>query len=153
MLPKIAADSAKSARTIAQQAAKLIAQEPIEVFKSGAKQIAGIESIPSQQPTPTASGQPEGLPREDLESLKQQDLAKSRGLMDKLEGDLKAIRDREQQEKMQKEAMQQNLNATNAEPQNLVEPAPKRSRNILKGMGKKLSDLKKRAEIRMPPSG
>jgi len=153
MIPKIASDSAKSARTIAQQAAKQIFQEPGEIVKSGAKQVAGIESTPNQQPTLVSSQQPEGIPPENIESLRQQDLVKSRGLMDKLQGDLKAIRDRAQQEKMQKEATQQNVIAARAQAQTLVEPNTRRSRNILKGMGKKLSDLKKRAEIRMPPSG
>jgi hypothetical protein len=35
----------------------------------------------------------------------------------------------------------------------LVEPSLRPARGILKGMGKKLSDLKRKAEIRMPPSG
>ena len=52
--------AAKSAKTLAQQIAKQIAQEPIEILKTARSQVAGTESVgrPENKP-PTLSEPPE----------------------------------------------------------------------------------------------
>lgn len=146
---------AKNTKSLAGAAAKQVFQEPLEVLKTGAKQVTGIE---------TSGAQPQSAPPEnqqvpaaqDIEALKQVDEARSRQRLEDLKAELKQEHDKEEQKgaTMSQPTVQEEGKDSEPEVTPLVEPAPKPSRRgLLKGMAKKLSDLGKRAEIRMPSSG
>jgi hypothetical protein len=144
---------AKSAKTLAKQAAKQIAREPIEVVKAGAQQVAGVE-IPSSQPihTQPPPTQP-SVGKPDIEALKREDQARSSQLREKLEREIKEIGEKESQ----KEILRTQVRApAPAQPQikPLVEPAPKRSRRLFSFGPKTAAERKKtRVERVQPPTG
>lgn len=144
---------AKTAQQIAQQTARQIAQEPIEVVKAAGKQVSGVESTLSIA-SPATVDKPTQVSQEEIKNLNEKDQTQSKMMYENLQNEIQLIaqqkKDKEEQEKALSQA--QKTEADQA-PKALVEVGTKPSRNPLRGMGKKLSDLKKRAEIRMPPSG
>jgi hypothetical protein len=143
---------AKTTKTLAQQAAKQVAQEPLEVIKAGTKQVAGMEKTPAQvTQTPVSQTQP-APQAPNIEALKQQDVARSRQLHEKLEREIKEIREKEQQKKI----LQAQAQPQPVEPpiKPLQEPAAKRSRRLF-SFGPKTAAERKRTRVErvQPPTG
>ncbi len=154
-MSNIGDNTKKSAKQIAQDAAKKIAREPLEILKSAGSQVAGTEKTPegprenqaSQQP-PQETGKP---PVSEAEIN-----AKSKRLMEALEKELEDIKKLKDQEALQEEQQEvveeaQKVEANKAQP--LVEPITAKKKHQMPGMQGKLDKLKKKSEIRMPPSG
>jgi len=143
---------AKSAQQIAQQTAKQIAQEPFEVAKSAAKQVGAVEGG-----TPAPQNQVPQIPRAteaEIKSLGEKDKSVSTSRYQSLQKEIAEIGRRRVEKDIEAKQIEEAKTASaGGNTQALVEPVAKRSRNPIKGMAKKLSDLGKRAEIRMPPSG
>jgi len=152
MTPPIVKGVAKSAQQIAQQTAKQIAQEPFEVAKSAAKQVGGVEGVapPPRNETPQVPRATEA----EIKSLDERDKSVSTSRYQSLQKEIAEIGKRRVEKDIEAKQIEEAKAASaGGNTQALVEPVAKRSRNPLKGMAKKLSDLGKRAEIRMPPSG
>ena len=146
---------AKQTKTLAQQVAKQVAQEPLEVIKTGTQQITGMEKasskpvqsqVPQTQPAPTPV---------DIEVLKQEDQARSRQLHENLEREIKEIRQKQEQKKiMQAQAQAQAAVTTEQQIKPLEQPAPKRSRKLF-SFGRKADAERKKTRIErpLPPTG
>jgi len=148
MRPLIVKHAAKSVQQIAQQAAKQMGEEPFEIAKTAGQQVAGIESSSSSLPIQNKK-QPIENSGMDIKALQEKDKVQSQAMYVNLQNEIKNIAGNKIEE--EKARM---INETQQLPkESLIEPATKRSRNPLKGMAKKLADLGKRSEIRMPPSG
>ena len=139
----------KQTKVFAQQAAKTIAQEPLEVVKSAGRQVTGQEG-PRQFPGENiVSNEP--VRRESV-SLEEERKIKERGdrILAALETEMEDIRRQKAQEEMQR------LKPDKVEEEKdnvLVEPIPKRSRRLLSGMKGQLSRLQRKTESRLPPTG
>lgn len=146
---QVARQTGGLAKHIAQQ----VAGEPLEVLKTGAMQVAAIETTPAPQKPPAQQLKPTPA-SQDLQVLNQVDEARSRQLYQNLQDEMKQIRAKEEEKKALRLQKPPDSSQSQTRPATaLVEPSLRPSRGILKGMGRKLSDLKRKAEIRMPPSG
>lgn len=86
----ITSDTAKSAKTLAQQIAKQIAQEPLEVLKTAKEQTVGGETLkPSENLPQSPQADTEGQKLE--EQKKQQDKMKSQRLYEAMQRELTDI--------------------------------------------------------------
>jgi len=154
MQPGIKSGAISQSKTIVQEAAKQIGQEPFEVLKTAGKQVSGVENIPS--PNKPASSQPgiSQVSEAEIKNLQEKDKVQSKAMYETLQKQIQAISAEKRQSQAQAKSLTEAQTAS-LQPisKPLVEPSSKRSRNPIKGMAKKLSDLGKRAEIRMPPSG
>lgn len=141
--------TAKSAKKIAQQAAKQMLNEPFEVLKTSGEQVAGVKKNEPFQ----VKRQKEQSPQT-IEEEKNVDNAKSKRLIQALENELEDVRKQKEQEEKSKEAVeaQEKEEEFEIESQNspLVEPSTKPRKGGLKGFVEK---VKKRTETRLPPSG
>jgi len=141
---------AGQAGNLAQQAMRQVAQEPWEVLKSGASQVAGKEKlIPqpvqqgvSQTQTPTVS---------EVETLKRQDEVRSREQHEKLEREIKEISERNRQANIGRLAPQAQVESPSGqETKPLKEPFLKRSRRLF---GPKAEVKKKQTRVEnLPPT-
>ncbi len=129
---------------------KKILEEPFEILKTAKRQVAAKEKI--IQPEPGERRKPEeGKSFLEEEKLKE----KSRRLLEALETEIKEIRKQkklEEEEKLKEEELKMQKEEEKKQKP-LAEPPTRRPRKILAGMKGKLQKLKRRAEIRMPPSG
>ena len=146
MKPGIKSDTAKSAKSLAGQAAKQIAQEPLEILKQAGKQVAAGETL--RQPT-----QPEGLPTQSLgvsPELKEKIKEKDTRLIEALE---KEIEDIKAQKKLEEQKRVEQVPPPEA-PKSLVEPLTKRSRKLFSFGAKTQAERQKtRVEKILPTSG
>ena len=138
----------------AKQTTKQLVHEPLEVLKTARKQIAGKEKI-----TRPEQGKEEAV-REGEKvstSLEEEKIKmKSKRLLEALETEIEEIRKRkklEEEEKLKEEELEAQAEEEEKKQKPLVEPSGRRPRKIMRGMKGKLQKLKRRAEIRMPPSG
>lgn len=143
----------KSGGQITKQAVKQIAQEPFEVLKTVAKQVSGSETSASASPPPPNKPQA-SVSEIEVKNLNEKDKTQSRVMYESLQKEIQAIYvQKKEKERQTKELAELQKASAQQEGKPLVEPVTRRSRNPLKGMAKKISDMGKRAEIRMPPSG
>lgn len=143
---------ANQTKTLAQQIAKQVAQEPLEVIKTGAAQVAGMEK-PSSQPPPRQFAQSQSVPTQaDIEILKQQDQARSKQLHENLEREIKEIREKKKQEEILKAHAQAVPAQQNV--QSLQPVASKPSRKLF-SFGQKADAERKKTRIErpLPPTG
>ncbi len=123
-------------KRIVKQTAKKVQEESLETLKTVKKQVAGSD-LPLPEPPASPEISPEGGAK-----IKQRDLERVRALEKEMEDIRKQKKQKEEEEEKQEV---------------LEEPVPdipgKPSRRIAAGMKGKLSKLKRKAEIRMPPSG
>jgi hypothetical protein len=141
-------------KKIAKQTTKQLVHEPLEVLKTARKQVVGKEKITRSEP-----GKEEAV-REGEKvstSLEEEKIkAKSKRLLEALEAEIEEIRKRkklEEEEKLKEEELKAQAEEGGKKQKPLVEPSSRRPRKIMKGMKGKLQKLKRKAEIRMPPSG
>jgi len=147
---------AKQTKTLAQQIAKQVAQEPLEVIKAGTQQVTGAEKAVTQPPVQGQAPQAQSIPAPlDIEALKQKDQVRSRQLYDNLEREIKEIREKKEQEK----AMRAQVQAQAAVPPEqkikpLVQLASRPSRKLFSFGPKADAERKKtRVERPLPPTG
>ena len=149
----IISGTTKTAKGIAQQTARQIAQEPLEVLKTATKQITSTEAVTSDSP-PYGVSRPTQVSQAEIQNLSDQDLQHSQSRYENLQREIQAIaKEKEEKERARKQSEEIEKKALTPISNPIIEPSTKRSRNPLRGMAKKISDLGKRAEIRMPPSG
>ncbi len=138
----------------AKQTTKQLVQEPLEVLKTARKQVAGREKITRSEPGKEEAVREGEKASTSLEEEKIK--AKSKRLLEALETEIEEIRKRkklEEEEKLKEEELKTQGEEEGKKQKPLVEPSSRRPRKIMKGMKGKLQKLKRRAEIRMPPSG
>lgn len=169
---------AKQSKKLAVTTAKQMAHEPLEMAKNVGKQITGLEisGQSMQKPTAEQSGPP-SLNQPDEQKIKE----RGERVLQALESELKDIRKQKLfdhiQRKIangqsvnlqsypelsqdQREALESQMKVFEAQKANaeatgptLVEPKTKRPRKFLAGMQGQVDKLKRKAEIRMPPTG
>ncbi len=137
-----------------KQTTKQLVHEPLEVLKTARKQVAGREKITrSESDKGEAVREGEKAPT----SLEEEKIKmKSKRLLEALETEIEEIKKRkklEEEEKLKEEELRVRTEEEEKKQKPLVEPSSRRPRKIMKGMKGKLQKLKRRAEIRMPPSG
>lgn len=172
----IVKSTGKQSKQAAKKIARQMAQEPLEVLKTAGSQVSGQEK--SSPPQKTQDQKPQSkngsaLPNErNLQMQSQRYLdAHRRELVEiskqetyeELQRRVVAGEDvpvenytelsSEQKEvlKAQMEVMKKREGVGDNKP--LIEPTSKRKRGIIAGMEGKIDKMKKRREIRMPPSG
>ncbi len=137
----IGSDVKSSGRKIAQQAAKQIAQEPLEMLKAATRQTSGrkvSESIPETS---------EEVSQEQILIDEAKEKTRSKKILDALEVEMEDIR--RQKKLKEEERLQESKTPKTEEEKPLQTVSSKRPR----GMKGKIERLKTKAEIRMPPSG
>lgn len=172
----------KSAKQIAKDSARKAAKEPLEVMKTAGRQVSGQEKAP-QQDKPTEVKKEDKGKEEISQEEKKKIQTKSRNLLQAYKSELEDIRKRElfkdvqrriqegedvnvaaieglsreqkQVLKAQKEALQARAEEEKAksEDKEVVEPSSKPKRSMFAGVKGKLEKLKRKTEIRLPPSG
>jgi len=140
-------------KRLAKATTKRVLQEPLEVMKSARRQISGAEA---KTKSPNTLAPDKGAVSEEMTPAKKEKIKqKSRRLMEALEAELEDIKRKkkeEEEEKLQEEMLVEKKKKEEEEKKPLIEPGTKPSRK-LGGIKGKLSKLKRKAEIRMPPSG
>lgn len=177
MSDSIVKSAKKSAADEARKIAKQVAREPLEVAKSAGRQAAGVESQPVQQQPPAVAGkQPEGVSPQEEQKIRE----RGQRVLQALESELGDIRRRKAFEGVQrriaggetvnlasieglspeqKNALNAQMQAAKAQRESakasepLAEPQTKQRRNIFSGMKGKVSRLKRKTELRLPPTG
>jgi len=133
---------------------KKIVKEPFEVLKTAKRQVVGAEKLAQPEPD-KKGGAKEGAG--EISSLEEEKIkTKSKRLLEALETEIEEIRKRkklEEEEKLKEEELKTQEEEEGKKQKPLVEPSSRRPRKIMKGMKGKLQKLKRRTEIRMPPSG
>ncbi|MFC1710258.1 hypothetical protein ACFL0F_01175 [Patescibacteria group bacterium] len=141
-------DVGGSTTRVAKKTAKKVMQEPLEVLSTAKKQVMpekrGI--TPSKPPDFTPKTESKITPQEEAK-LKQQ----SKKMIEELEDEIEKIRmEKKQKEEERKQREQEELvKDKKSQDKPLTEPSTKPKR----GMAGKVEKLKKKTEIRMPPSG
>lgn len=172
----------KSAKSLAQQIARQMAQEPLEVLKDVKSQVTGAEGLPTQerghqsQSTEPSAGpefqkrqeehdklstqrRMEALNRE-LEDMHKQSIFKdlqekiSAGEDVSVEEYSELSMEQKQVLNAQKEAVQKQIEAQRAQGTNvLFTPTPKRSRKMGSSQKQEAEKQQQRVEKPVPPSG
>lgn len=148
-MPGIVSDTTKSAKQIAQQIAKQMAQEPIEILKKGAEQIRGQET--SESPPPSPEVERTNVSPEEKAKIQ----ARGQRQIQALETEIREIQNakkQKEQARQQQELMQQEAKAKEEKPLPVI--ASKHSRRFA-GFGQKAQVEKQqtRVEKPLPPSG
>lgn len=134
-------------KKVAQQVAKQIAREPLEILKQAGKQLAGEGQKPMEVAPPTLETQTSpGVPLEEKKRIQTRDTR----LLQALEEEIKDIR--KQKEMEEQKAKEQP--ASQEAPKPLVEPSTKRSRKLFSFGPKTQAERQKtRVEKPLPPTG
>jgi hypothetical protein len=149
----IGQDVKKSIKGTAKGSGKKAAREPIEILKTATSQISGSErtspQFDSKEFYEKSERKDENITNEQIDEIE----AKRRKMLSSLEAEIDTIRkEREEKDRRRKESF------AAKDKKDEVDSAPpsvssKRSRNLRAGMPGKLDKLKRKSEIRMPPSG
>lgn len=167
----------KQSKQMAKAVARQMAQEPFEVLKTVGRQVSGQEKSPSENPIPSpkeniyqkqkpideAVVKQKTLRRLEAHKSELEDI-KNQKTFDELqkkisEGEVVPIENFSELSMEQKQVLKAQMEAVSkrkevlATKKPLVEPSTKRGKGVLKGMAGKLEKMKKKAEIRMGPSG
>ena len=168
-----------SGKKVVRQAARQTVHEPLEVVKTAGRQVAGVEVQGAQRPgqsIPETQG-PVQPTVEDEQKIRQ----RGERILEALEAEIEEIRRQKVFKEVQRRitagevinltnivelsseqkrmlAVQMQLVQANKQKEEkvknpLVEPGTKRGRNILEGMKGKVSRLRKKTELRLPPTG
>ncbi len=148
---KVATDTTKMAKTIALQAARQVAQEPLEVLKQAREQVIGrkAELTTNRRPKTVVAG--EGISPTEEERILRRD---SRLIM-ALEQELKEIQ-RQKREEQEKAEQQEKLIAEERliKKKEIPPISTKPSRKLFSfGAKQKAESLKTRVEKPLPPTG
>ncbi len=124
-------------KNIAKQAAKQIAQEPLEILKQAGEQVAGAPSVEAKPQQPQAE---KPVTTQEVQQKK----AKARSLYTALENELREIQVKQAQEQQVGEEVQPQI-----QEKPLVEPATKPSRRFL-GFGPKAHVERQKTHVERP---
>jgi hypothetical protein len=140
MKPGIASDTKKSGKSLAQQIARQMGQEPFEILKEAGREVMG-----TQEPMKRENARFQ----EEVKLREAKDKAQSKRQIEALEKELKDIQTISAQKAQERAAPEPKKVV---EP--VVEPTPKRSRRFL-GFGPKAQAerQKTRVEKILPPTG
>ncbi len=149
-MPGIISDTTKSAKQIAQQVAKQMAQEPLEILKKGTEQITATQNQPETY-EPGSEAAKTAVPPEEKAKIQ----AQGQRQIQALETEIREIRNAKKQKEQareQQELVQQDAKAKEEKP--LLVIASKHSRRFA-GFGQKAQAEKQqtRVEKPLPPSG
>jgi hypothetical protein len=153
-MSSIKQDTTKTTKILAQQVAKKMAQEPLEILKQAGRQVGGTEKPEHPQ---VASETPSPGVREIPEEQKARIEMQSRRQLQALENELKDIQEQKRQQKLlkaEKEAQELEAQKVKEEQKPLPKIATKPSRRLF-GFGPKaqVEKQKTRVEKPLPPSG
>lgn len=149
----IGQDVTSSVKKTAKGSGKKALHEPLEILKTAKSQVSGNERVTPQFDSKEFYEKSERKDKKFTNQEIDEIEAKRRKMLRDLEAEIESIsKEREEKDKRRKEAFiaqQQEMKTDDAPP---VVPS-KRSRNLRAGMPGKLDKLKRKSEIRMPPSG
>lgn len=140
-------------KKLAKATAKRVLQEPLEIMKSARQQVT-VSEVKTKSSNTTDSDK-EAVSEKSTPVNEEKIKQKSRRLMEALEAELEDIKRKkkeEEEEKLQEEMLVEKKKKEEEKKKPLIEPGTKPTRK-LGGIKGKLSKLKRKAEIRMPPSG
>lgn len=139
--------------------ARSISDQSLETLKVARTQATGnyekTPSIPAQgssDQVASALRDSEITPQEQ-ERIKIEKTKKLKMLEEEMDGYRKAREEKDKQLKEQEELEKRQAEEKKAQAQDLIEPASKKSRGLMPGMKGKLSRMKRKTEMRQPPSG
>jgi len=136
----------KTKQQLAKTAMRQLADEPLEILRT-AKQQVGVAETRDPSPQENISKEtPE--PSVNAEQIKAQSQRRLQALENEIEEIRKGKKQKEEEKRQQEDIERQQLAQEQAQS-SLPEPTSKRK----KGMQAKLGKLKRKSEIRMPPSG
>ena len=145
-------DVSSSVKNTAKGSGKKALHEPLEILKTATSQVSGNERSTSQFDSKEfyerSERKDEKFTNEEIDEIEK----RRRKMLRDLEAEIDSIRkEREEKDTRRREAFvaRQEENKDDALP---VVPS-KRSRNLRAGMSGQLDKLKRKSEIRMPPSG
>ena len=169
----------KSARQLAQDTAKQIAKEPLELEKTALRQVGLSSSEKKDQQDQLADNEYSKAKEQDEQQKRVE--AKMQSLRQAFESELKDIRrekvfqellqkisegevvnladyneltwEQKQVLHAQKLALQNRKSKTDQNHQDLSEPGAKRKKNLFAGVKTRLARVQRKSEIRMPPTG
>ena len=146
-------DITSSVKKTAKGSGKKALHEPLEILKTAKSQVSGNErSAPqfdSKEFYERSERKDEKFTNREIDEIE----AKRRKMLRDLEAEIESIsKEREEKDKRRREAFIVQQKEEKTDKALPVVPS-KRSRNIRAGMSGKLDKLKRRSEIRMPPSG
>lgn len=140
-------------KRIAKKTARQIKEESLEVLKTAKKQVVGAESPPHKSPAyqeKMSNDIGEGVSPEEKARIE----ARGRRRIEELEKEIekhRQIRAQKDEARLGKEADQEKEEERKVVPP--PEPSAKPKRGPFAGIRGQLERLKKRREIRMPPTG
>ena len=155
-MKNIGQDVGDKTAQVAKKTAKRVVQEPLEVLNTAKKQVIpeGTKQSPSASPELITKPEEQITPQEEAK-LKEQ----SKKMIDELEDEIEKIRmqKKQKEEEIKTQEEQEKLARKTQEEQKTLEEPPSKVKSGLagakKGMKGKIERLKKKSEIRMPPSG
>ncbi len=153
-MTSVGSDAAKSAKALAQQAAKQVAAEPFEILKTAKSQVAGEEVLETTPQGTSQTTKPQPTRGSDEKTLKEKVKEKDMRLIQALEAEIKEIRELKRKKEEEGKIQEAQKAQAEEEPKPLVEPTTKKSRRLF-GFGQKTQAerLKTRVEKPLPPSG
>lgn len=148
-------DVGKKAKGLAKHTAKKMAQEPFEVLKTAERQTVGVS--PDVEPPIPPSDSAE-VTEEEKKKIEERGVRTLSALEKELEDiRLQRLRKEREEKVAQERAKLEKKEKEGAKKGELREPTTKRKRGLLggfiKGMKGKIERLRRKSEIRMPPSG
>lgn len=178
----IGKQAATSAKSLAQQIARQMAQEPLEVLKDVKSQVTGAENLPSREHSPQAQASSQASSPEFQKKQAEHDKLSTQRRMEALVRELEDIHKqsvfRELQKKIaegedvsveeyielsmeqkqvlnaQKEAVQKQIQSQRTQSANVLPmPTPKRSRKMGSSQKQEAEKQQQRVEKPVPPSG
>lgn len=141
-----------SLKDLGKKGTKKVLAEPFEILKTAGRQVTQTEASPKEElPGPRAveqGSEPSQINEGELN-------LKKKRLLQALESELADIRKEKETEEARAQKEEEGRKSQSQEEKPLIEPSTKRPRKFtpLKGMKGKLEQLKRKSEIRMPPSG
>lgn len=153
-MPLVKQDTSKKAKSLAQQVARNMAQEPLEILKQAGQQVSGVES--ARQPQVEAEIQKQGFDDEISRHRAKIEMQSRRQLL-ALENELRDIKDQKKQERLlaaQREAQAAEAERLKEKQKPLPKIATKPSRRLF-GFGPKAQAEKQKTRVEkpLPPSG
>lgn len=149
----IGQDVSSSVKRTAKGSGKKVLHEPLEILKTAKSQVGGNErttpQFDSKEFYERSERKDKKFTNQEIDEIE----AKRINMLRDLEKEIESIsKEREEKDKRRREAF---VSAQETEKADSAPPfvSSKRSRNLRAGMPGKLDKLKRKSEIRMPPSG
>ena len=153
----IGQDVSKSLKDTTRGSGKKVLHEPIEILKTAGSQLSSGERtgshFDSKEFYEKTQREEEDISSEERDNIE----AKRRKMLKDLKAEIQSIgKEREEKDRQRKEAFtakQQEEKLQKAQKEDSPAVSSKQSRKLRIGMSGRLDKLKRKSEIRMPPSG